>query len=374
MKKILIVTSSYQFVRSFLIPHIDYMVRSGWIVDVASDNDGTSLPYVNKQIDIPVKRTPFHPSNIVAIKRLSQHLEREDYDIINCHTPIGAMIARLASCKARRKGSKVIYMAHGFHFYEGAPIHNWLLYYTAEKWLARYTDAIITINEEDRRNASKLLTEISHQYYLHGVGYDVNHVGVSHKKRQNKLRAQYNLREDDFVCLYIARYTRDKNHKFLIKALTELQKHIPRCKFLLLGDGKEMVACRNLSCKLGLEKSVIFAGFHSKISDYLQIVQVGVSPSVSEGLGLGLVEEMCVGLPVLASRVRGHRDLIEDGKNGLLYTLDDTADFVSKLVYLYEHPEVRKSIGTTAQENISKYSAENIIPQMMDIFEDVLSS
>ena len=89
MKKILIVTSSYQFVRSFLIPHIEYLVRNGWIVDVASDNDGGSIPHIRRQIDIPVKRTPFHHSNVAAIKQLKQHLDKEQYDIINCHTPIG---------------------------------------------------------------------------------------------------------------------------------------------------------------------------------------------------------------------------------------------------------------------------------------------
>ena len=373
MKKILIVTSSYQFVRSFLIPHIEYWVRNGWIVDVASDDDGQSIPHVRRKIDIPVKRTPFHSSNITAIKQLSQHLDNEQYDIINCHTPIGAMIARLAAGKARRKGAKVVYMAHGYHFYKGAPWLNWMLYYTAEKLLAHKTDAIITINEEDCLNASRYFPEIPRQYYLTGIGYDESHVGVSNEEVQRRLRAQYNLCEEDFVCIYMARYARHKKQAFLIKALAEAKKHIPNCKLMLLGEGEEMNTCRQLAQELNVADAVIFAGYQPHISGYMHIADVGVSASAMEGLPINIVEEMSIALPILASDIRGHNDLIVDGKNGLLYTLDDKADFVKKLVYLYEHPEERKQMGAMAQMNISKYSAESVVPQLADIFEKILS-
>lgn len=373
MKKILIVTSSFQFVRTFLIPHIEYWVRNGWIVDVASDYDGIPIPQVNRLIDIPVKRTPLHTSNIIAIKRLAQHLESESYDIINCHTPIGAMIARCASHKARCRGTKLVYMAHGFHFYKGAPLLNWLVYYTAEKCMARYTDALITINNEDRKNAQNLLSEIPHQYYLHGVGYDTKHIRACNEDEAQRLRKQYDIHEDDFVLLYIARYVRHKNHSFLIKAFAELKQSIPNAKLLLLGQGECMHACRCLALKLGVDESVIFAGYKDNVSDYLRLAHVGVSVSMMEGLPIGVLEEMLVGLPVVVSDIRGHRDLIDDGQNGLLYTSDDKADLLKKLMYLYEHPEERKHMGAMAQKNMLKFSADNIAPQLVEIFEEVLS-
>ena len=373
MKKILIVTSSYSFVRSFLIPHIEYWKRNGWVVDVASDDDGSTIPYVDHQIDIPVKRTPFHSSNIVAIKRLASHLEQEHYDIINCHTPIGAMVARLAARKARRKGTKIVYMAHGFHFYKGAPLRNWLLYYTAEKCMARYTDALITINDEDRLNASKYLPEISRQYYLEGIGYDIKHIGACSAEELQRLREQYNLREDDFVLLYIARYALHKNHRFLIKAFAEIQQSIPHAKLMLLGEGDDMEACRALAQQLGVSHSVIFAGFQPQISGYLYLADVGVSPSLMEGLPIGVAEEMFVALPVVASDIRGHRDLIDDGKNGMLCSVSDTSHFVSKIVCLYNNPEEWRKMGQMARENILKYSAENIMPQLLDILHKELS-
>ncbi len=375
MKKILIVTSSYFFIRTFLIPHIRHWVGKEWIVHVASANDGTTVPYVHRQIDIPIERTPWHVGNWKAVCSLQKLIDEERYDIVNCHTPIGAMVARLAASQSRRRyGTKVVYMTHGLHFYNGAKKKNWLLYYTAEKFLASYTDAIISINEEDRRHIEKYFPQIPYQYKLPGIGYDTEHIGVLGLQDRDALRRKYFLQSDDFVLLYIARYTADKNHRFLIKSLADIQRKIERCKIVMVGDGEEMVACRKLARDLNVDKSVIFAGFQLDITDYLQLADVGVSPSVSEGLGLGIVEEMYASLPILASRVRGHRDLISHGENGLLFTLNDKDDFIKKLTYLYNNPSIRIIMGQTAHMGVELYSVENIIPQLVGIFDEVMGS
>lgn len=374
MKKILIVTSSYFFVRTFLIPHIRHLVANGWMVHVASANDGTTIPYIHKQIDIDIKRTPLHIGNLGAIRQLQRLIEEERYDIVHCHTPIGAMVGRLAAAPFRGKyGTKVIYMTHGLHFYEGAKIKNWALYFTAERFLAPFTDAIISINEEDRGHIEKYFPQIKHQYIVPGIGYDPEHIGILGLHDRDLLRKKYSLEKEDFVLLYIARYTGDKNHRFLINVISDVQQKIENCKIVFVGDGEEMIACRHLAQKLGVEKSVIFAGFQLDITDYLQIADVGVSPSVSEGLGLGLVEEMYASLPILASRVRGHRDLINHGENGLLFTLDSKEDFIKKLLFLYENPAKRHTMGLTARQRVEKYSVENIIPMIMSVYDDVLN-
>ena len=374
MRKILIVTSSYIFIRGFLIPHIKHLTENGWEVHVASKNDGTTIPYVHKQIDIPIQRSPFRVGNLIAVNQLKKVIKEERYDIVHCHTPIGAMVARLAAKDYRKSlGVKVIYMTHGLHFYMGAKRVNWLLYFSAEKFLARYTDAIITINSEDCSNAKRYFPEIPHQYTTPGIGYDIKHVGETPRLSKAELRHQYGIKEDDFVCLYIARYTLDKNHKFLINSLKEIQKRIPKIKLMFVGDGEEMVSCRKLSTELGVEQSVIFAGYQLNITDYLHMADVGVSPSVCEGLGLGLVEEMCIALPIVASHVRGHRDLIEHGRNGLLYELNSTEDFVEKLALLHNNPEKAREIGHNAQIGIKKYAVENIIPMIDDIYDAELS-
>lgn len=375
MKKILIVASSYFFIRTFLIPHIRYWVENGWMVHVASENDGTTIPYAHRQIDIPIKRTPLHMSNLTAVCRLRQLMNEERYDIVNCHTPIGAMVARMAASQSRRRyGTKVVYMTHGLHFYNGAKKKNWMLYCPAEMFLASYTDAIISINEEDRLHIEKYFPQIPYQYKLPGIGYDTRHIGALGLQDRDALRRKYSLQSDDFVLLYIARYTADKNHRFLIKSLVDIQRKIERCKIVMVGDGEEMVACRKLARDLNVDDSVIFAGFQLNITDYLQMADVGVSPSVSEGLGLGIVEEMYASLPILASRVRGHRDLINHGENGLLFTLNDKYDFIEKLIYLYNNPSFRINMGRTAHIGVEKYSIENVIPQLVNIFEELMNA
>lgn len=372
MKKILIVTSSYYFVRVFLQAHIKHLSENGWCVHVASEDDGEPIPYVHRQIDIPIKRSPFKIDNIKAVNRLRKHINSEKYDIVHCHTPLGAMVARLAAREARKKiGTKVIYMTHGLHFYQGAPLKNWVLYYPVEKFLSRYTDAIITINEEDRAAVAKF-RQIKKQYKIPGIGYDSQHIGSLDKCRREELRRQNGFTPEDFVGIYIARYTNDKNHRFLIKALPDIHTHIPQCKFIMLGDGKELESCRELAKQLGVDDSVRIMGFKHDIGDYLLMADVGVSPSVSEGLGMGLVEEMCAKLPILATDIRGHRDLINSGENGILYPLNDSKTFVEKLCYLYSNPAERERIGNAAYSNISQYSVENIISVMMSIYDDVM--
>lgn len=372
MKKILIVTSSYYFMRTFLIPHIQYLRSKGWEVHVASDNDGDDVPYAHCKIDIPIRRSPFSLDNIKAIKMLKQHIDTERYNIVHCHTPLGAMVARLAAQEARKKlGTKVIYMTHGLHYYKGAPLKNWILYYPAERYLSRYTDAIITINEEDRASVAQF-KHIKKQYKIPGIGYNSAHIEPLGLYSRSELRAKHGFSDNDFICIYIARYTNDKNHRFLIRSLSEIHKHIPQCKILLLGDGEEMDVCRELACKLQVDDAIRAVGFQPNITDYLQIADVGVSPSVSEGLGLGLVEEMYAKLPVIATDIRGHRDLITHGVNGLLYHLNDKNSFIEQLLYLYNNPAAREMLGNVARENISQYAVENIIPIMMSIYNDVM--
>lgn len=371
MKKILIVTSSCFFVRTFLLPHIEYLVDNGWVVDIASADDGESVPYVNRIIDIPIARTPYSIGNIKAITILREELEHERYDIVHCHTPIGAMVGRLAAIKARKRGTKVIYMTHGLHFYEGVSLKNWILYYPVEKALSCITDAIISINEEDRLLIKKkFYTRL--QYKTNGIGYDYRHVGDVEKRDRLCIRQKLGIAPDDFVGIYIARYTEDKNHRFLIESMKKILSRIPSYKIVFVGDGSEFDVCREEAKKLGLERQILFVGYHKEITDFLSIADIGLSPSLCEGLGLGLVEEMSAHIPVLASDIRGHRDLIKHGVNGMLYKPNDYNDFEDKLLSLYRDPSLRERLSENASKNLSQYAVEEIIPRMMNIYEEVL--
>lgn len=373
MKKILIVTSTYYFIRAFLIPHIRHLTQSGYIVHVASAPDNSIIPYVRKQIDIPVERTPFSHNNLKAIKILSDQILLEKYDLLHCHTPMGAYVARMAVKKNKgHLDTKIIYTAHGFHFFKGAPLGNWALYYTAEKYLSRYTDAIITINQEDKEAARTCFPRIPYQYNLPGIGYDKEHIGDIRSLDKAAVRRQLKLGKGDFVLLYIAGFYKGKNHDFLLSLLPAILRQIPDCKMLFLGNGPLLEHARRSVHRMKIEQSVIFAGYQSQIGPYLKAADVGVSSSLREGLPLNIIEEMYAALPIVATRIRGHIDLVEHGSNGYLYDVNDKSAFLNCITHLYRDPHTRSVMGEKAYSGIEKYDISNILPRISEIYDNIL--
>ncbi len=371
-RKILIVTSTYRFMKSFLIPYIKELVDTGWIVHISSHaDDNCTIPYAHKRLDMPVARTPFSMDNFKAIGILSRHIAAEKYDIINCHTPMGAYVGRVAArcAKARENGAKVIYMAHGFHFYTGAPLLSWMLYYSAEKIFAHYTDALITINKEDSLRAREKFSRIKQQYCLPGIGYNPQRIQVGTQQTPAEQRQAMGLHESDFVLLYIAGLIPRKNHKFILSCMPMLLQEIPQCKLLLLGQGEEEKNIRATIKKLGIEDAVLLCGFQENIAPYLQIADVALSSSIWEGLTVGLMEDMAAALPVVASEVKGQLDLMTDGETGYLYKLGDKQTFIDRISHLYHHPEARREMGKKASQEVKKYSVEQVLPQLMEIIE-----
>lgn len=374
MKSILIVTSSDYFVRVFLLPYIKSLVDKGWLVHVASAYDGKDIPYIHRHIDLPVERTPFSLKNWKAIKILSHEIECQRYDIVHCHTPVGAYVGRLAARKARRRyGTKVIYTAHGFHFYDGAPWLSWLLYYPAEQFLSKYTDAIVTINKEDTLRVERHFTRVARRYSLPGVGYDEERIkpDLSHVAT---LRKELGILPGDFVLIYIANLIAGKNHDFLLSCMQQIVKKIPCCKLLLCGDGSMKQHIADKVAELQLQQQVIFAGFKWSIGDYMALADVAVSASRREGLPLSIIEAMYDRLPIVATRIRGIKDLIDDGVNGLLYELDDEEGFCNHIISLYNNSQLRQSLSEHAVQGIERYSAKEIVPQMLDIYNEILGT
>ena len=354
------------------MPHVKHLAEKGWEVHVSSADDGEGVPFIHKKIDIPIRRSPFCIDNFRAIKSLQKLIEAERYDIVHCHTPIGAMVARLAANKARHTlGTKVIYTTHGLHFYKGAPLKNWMLYYSAEKFLAKYTDAIVSINEEDRQQAQQYFPEIKQQYKITGIGYDVERLNRIDLSRRDEFRQKHGYAEDDFICVYLASFCDRKNHKFLLSNLTKTLQRIPNVKYLFLGEGENEEKCKKMLSQLHLQDKVKFVGYQLDLTEFLSIADVGVSSSKTEGLGMGLVEEMYAKIPVLATNVRGHRDLIQHDKNGLLFTLNDSEEYIDKLYSLYANPELCKRLTECAYQSVGCYDVVNIIKQMDDIYNQL---
>lgn len=277
--------------------------------------------------EVNFNRNPFSSYNFLAYKDLKKIISMNFFDLIHCHTPIAAMLVRIAARKKRKNGTKIIYTAHGFHFFNGAPIKNWVIYYPIEKWLARYTDVLITINREDYFRAKKSFCA-GRVEYIPGVGVDMNKLSELFIDKSKK-RKQLGVPEKCFLLLSVGELNSNKNHETVVKAIAKLKD--PNVFYLICGQGLLEMELVNLIKKLDLEKQVKLLGFREDIAEICKAADVFVFPSFREGLSLALMEAMALGLPVICSRIRGNTDLIEDGKGGYLVEPDDVDGFASSI-------------------------------------------
>ncbi len=367
-KKVLFcATVDYHF-KAFHLPYLKWFKDQGWEVHIAASG-GMDLPYVDVKFDIPIQRSPFKRDNLKAYKELQAIIHQHQYQIIHCHTPMGGVLGRLAARQARKKGTKVIYTAHGFHFCKGAPFFNWIFYYPIEKGLARLTDCLITINEEDYYLAVQRGFRAKQIEHIHGVGIDITQfkpIGLGEKQ---EIRKSYGYNPDDFLLFYAAEFNKNKNQKFLIETISKMKNEVPNVKLLLAGKGALFDECRSLASKFGVEKNVHFLGFRKDIQSLLSISDVGVASSLREGLPVNVMEAMATGIPIVASDNRGHRELVLNNKNGWVIDGEDKKGFAKKLILLAHNRDLIIKLGSNGRKMMeSKYSTNQILLEKSRIY------
>ena len=288
--------------------------------------------------------------------------------MVHCHTPVASVLTRLASLFATGR-PVVLYTSHGFHFFPGAPLTNWLLWFPIEFLCTRLTDFVITINRWDE-NAAKRWLRAKRVRLIPGIGIDSGRFHFRSLIDYNAQRIKLDIPQETFVLLYIAEFIPRKNHAFLIKAMQKLHVQIPGLILLLAGDGQLLDSTKADCANRGLSSMVKFLGFRHDISELSLAADLSVSASRQEGLGLGLAELMYIGVPVVASEDRGHRELVKHGVTGFLFPQDDEDEFVKYVVKLYEDPELRKKMGLAALEHAQSFSLDNSIASMANIYKE----
>ncbi|MEH7444054.1 glycosyltransferase family 4 protein [Bacillus sp. JJ1122] len=372
-KRILLcATVDYHF-SAFHLPYMKWFKEQGWEVHVAAKGS-RDLPFVDKKYDLPIQRSPFSFKNVKAYRKLKAMIDQNDYQIIHCHTPVGGVLARLASRAARKKGTKVIYTAHGFHFCKGSPAMNWLIYYPIEKWLARYTDCLITINEEDYNRVVQHRFKSERIEHVHGVGVSTERFKPAEKEYKKELRIAYGFNVGDFLLFYAAEFNKNKNQQLLIRSLALIKDEFPNAKLLLAGKGPLLQECRKLSQSLGVGHMVQFLGFRNDIEQLLQISDVAVASSNREGLPVNIMEAMSCGLPIIATENRGHRELIVDDQNGWVISDMDHKMFAKKLKVLAKDSGLRAVMGSHGRRMIiNKYSTGKIAEEKSEIYKTYMT-
>lgn len=375
-KKVLFVATVVKtHMMQFHIPYLKMFQEMGWETAVASKNDyenpaDCQIPYCDTYYDIPFERLPWKPRNVQAYQMLKKIIDEGNYDIIHCHTPVGAMIARLAALSARQKGTKVIYTAHGFHFFKGAPLLNWLLFYPAEWLLAPVTDVLITINKEDHARALKQL-RAKRIEYVPGVGINTakfrNLVIDRDAKRQS-----LGYSEKDFLLLTVAEMTANKNHITILKALSLLKdkEEFQNMHYLICGRGEMWASLEESAKELGIDRHVNFLGYRTDAPELYKASDLFLFVTLREGLSVALMEAMSSGMPIVCAKIRGNTDLVDGNVSGI-FSENSPEAVAEHILQLYRDSEKRKALGQAASEKALLFDENNVLQQVKDIYLSV---
>lgn len=317
-------------------------------------------------IDLPCPRSIGKINDIVRSYKLVKNLaEERHYRIVHCHSPIGGVIARLACRKARKEGTKVVYTAHGFHFFKGSSLASWLIFYPIERLCTWLTDVLIVINQEDYKRAKAWNT--CRVELVNGIGVHTQEF-LDEKVDRKEYRKELGFGDDDFVFMSTGQVSVRKNHEVIIRAMAEIKN--PKVKYLLVGFGELEEKHKALVKELGIEDRVVFAGYRGDVKRLLHAVDGYAFPSLQEGLPVALMEAMAVGLPIVCSRIRGNVDLIENGKGGYLYDCHDVKGFADGMEKIVAGEG--SEMGKINIETMKHFDIEAVNNQMRELYGELL--
>lgn len=367
MKRALIITTVSGFVPQFEMNNVQLLQGMGYEIHYATNynvpvytnnNDrlkGTGI--IQHQIDFV--RSPYQiGKNMRALKQLIVLMSRIKFHLVHCHTPMGSVLGRIAAHKTNTK--PVIYTAHGFHFYKGAPVFNWLFFYPVERLLARWTDCLITINKEDYKRSLKFKIRNKVEY-VPGVGVDLKKYHNIAANRTD-IRKELGIPQDALLLISVGELTKRKNHQFIIQILRKCaNKNI---YYIICGSGVLQEKLRKQIKNLNLKNRVFLLGYRTDIPELLKSSDCFIFPSLHEGLPVAVIEALAVGVPVIASKVRGNMDLILGDNNHFLIPLSDKNGYINALLKLEKSHTHNKYVTS----DLNKYSTLNVKKRMEEIY------
>ncbi|MBC5624020.1 glycosyltransferase family 4 protein [Clostridium sp. NSJ-49] len=368
MKKVLYVTTVSRTINAFLVPHIEMLLANGYKVDCACSIDKT----LNKKLqakgvrvfEIPFSRNPLGLGNIKAFNKLIDIQSINEYDVIHVHTPIAAIYGRLLRFKFPK--IKTIYTAHGYHFLKSGSKLGWLIYYPIEKFMASLTNVTININKEDYEiTKNKLNPEKC--YLMNGVGIDLNKYKKISCEEIKRKKEELGLNEDDFIVLNIAELNKNKNHIQLIKAMELLKDKYPNIKALCVGDGQLLEEIKKEIKQRGLEENIKLLGYREDINELINVSDIGILMSHREGLPRNLVEFMACGRNVIATNIRGCREIVCNESIGSLVEVGNYKETAKEIERYYLLQDKKFEVS----EDIEKYNIKNINDKLKEIYSEV---
>lgn len=375
MKKILIITTIGGFLPQFEMNDVRILMEQGYEVHYASnfanpvyELDMSALEEAGIRLHpIGIQKSPLRLGhNICALREIASIVRREGINVIHCHNPMGGALGRLAAMAEGAVRPYVIYTAHGFHFYDGAPLLNWLLFFPAEFLLAKYTDSLITINREDNARARRYLAgRLKAVYRIPGVGVRTSRFAPEPDVRR-RVRSALQIEEDTFYLLSVGELNRNKNHEVIIRAIASLKD--PRICYGICGKGCRRKYLERLARKKGVEHQVRFYGFRNDIPEMLQGADCFVFPSRREGLGIAALEAMAAGLPMITSDCRGTREYMEDRVTGFVCHSGKASEYARLIRDMKDAPDGRREMSRVCRSVAEKFNLDRTDRIMREIY------
>ncbi|MCI5496994.1 MAG: glycosyltransferase family 4 protein [Firmicutes bacterium] len=368
-KKIAVVSSTMSMPVCFLVPHIKFMIDHGAAVDVFANQAGYDCSPLErlencKLYNVQFSRSPLSIKNISGYKLLKKYFKHTNYDLVYCQQPVGGVMGRMIAKKFK---IPCIYTAHGFHFFQGNSKIKNLIFRTIEKHYSKYTDALVTINQEDYNAAQKF--KAKKVYKINGIGVDLSKYKVNMALNKSEFKKSLGLNEDDFVITSIGELNENKNTLRLIEVMAQISE--PKIKYLICGQGPLKDKYEESIKKHGLENRVKLLGFRTDIPDILTITDLYIMPSYREGLSKSMMEAMCYGLPIVASKIRGNVDLVGENEGGILCTTIDNQAYADAITQMYSDKTLAKSMGKRNKEFIKNFDINVVLQQMEEIYKEM---
>ncbi|MDO5558726.1 MAG: glycosyltransferase family 4 protein [Oscillospiraceae bacterium] len=370
MKKALVTASVWGFIGSFEKKDIQILKSMGCQVYCAANRFSDVEEFGDKgQLDdmdivkcqIDYSRFPFSRKNFIAYKQIKQLLKENKFDIIHCHTPIAGILTRIAARKYRKSGTKVIYTAHGFHFFGGSPKKNWLLYYPVEKLCSRFTDTLITINKEDYALARAEM-KAEKICYVPGIGVDIEKFSSVTIDKHLK-REELGVPEKAVLLFSVGELNVNKNHQTVIRALADIRNS--NVYYMIAGSGDKSDELKQLAKDLNIDDHVLFLGYRMDVAELYRVSDIFVFPSYREGLSVSLMEAMACGLPVICSKIRGNVDLIDEDTGGMHFVPSSCSELENALCSLINDENKRMFMGSYNVEKIQGFSS-SVVQSLME--------
>jgi len=349
MKKILFIANSDRHIKLCHIPYMQLFQENGYKVHVITNTD-EKIKCCDKKYSVNFKRNPFKIQNFISIFKVRKIIKEQGYSILSCHTPVGGFLGR-CSCIGLKNKPVILYTAHGFHFYKGSSKIYWILYFTLEKFLSRFTNAVITMNKEDYDIASKKFH--CDVYKTNGIGLIDSRLKLTNKNIRKELKL-----ENKYIVTFVAEISKRKNQ---IKFLKVLKKHEvdKDIHFVLVGDSN----INNFDKMVSKYDNVTYVGFVDNVGDYINASDLIFSPSIQEGLPQNILEALYFNKMVIALNIRGNRDLINKNNGILVNNLDELIDEVVK----YKNSKPKK-----INNNIDKYKINHVIKEYNKIINNYI--